>query len=613
MKLLKVLDRTNTLEKNSFYKILDQLVEENTNVEVEEILSVNNRELKNIDNENITRVFELVRVNYKGVVEAMLESSLNQLDILIDILIKDGNCIISREWFSHLYNKSLEDLRTNVAEFKYKIDSGDKLIETGRLRDYRIYQRCTDVAYKNDGLINQDFKITHDEYSILRELAKSFGLSNEEVRLINFSILPIDKKEIDLVIKELKELGILFYSKKNHTLFVPDEIVRMLREIRGKMIADKYFRRILLGQKDSVINLVARRHNIDRKLERKEKIKKILNEGITLYDCLSNDFFKEDVSLSDRKKEINHIMELHNIPTKGSIVEEKISFIIEHFKTIEKDERVGISNDGYQRLILDLKNSQSEVNQILKDEFELQQEDVMDSDLLLDYNIKPIDILELIDESNLKTFAEEHEIKTRGGIIDQILANYTDSDNLLLENFIHIGNRDLQELKNNNIDIPTSEFGIKYEQLSKVMFADLGFNVDDDLKSEINTSKDKIDILINLGNDEVIIVECKTSKSSTYNKFSSVSRQIKSYHGSATKQGYRVLKTLLVAPDFSEDFVYECEMELELNLSLVKSEVLFNIWDGFKEAKHKVFPVNLLMRDVLIDDEKILRALKVKR
>ena len=53
-------------------------------------------------------------------------------------------------------------------------------------------------------------------------------------------------------------------------------------------------------------------------------------------------------------------------------------------------------------------------------------------------------------------------------------------------------------------------------------------------------------------------------------------------------------------------------MEIDLNLSLITSEVLYNVWNGFKSAKHTVFPVNLLMRDALISDEKILKALKVK-
>jgi hypothetical protein len=87
---------------------------------------------------------------------------------------------------------------------------------------------------------------------------------------------------------------------------------------------------------------------------------------------------------------------------------------------------------------------------------------------------------------------------------------------------------------------------------------------------------------------------------------------MKAYHQNATHNGFRVIKSLLIAPDFTQDFIDECEMEIDLNLSLITSEVLYNIWNGFKSAKHQVFPVNLLMRDALISDEKILKALKVK-
>lgn len=612
MKLQKVLENTNILEKNSFFKVLEILIDQNKSLEVEEIISDNNRELKNIDNENISKVFDIVKSHFKSNVQNTIDNSLSQTDILIDIIIRDGNCIMSRDWFYNLYEKAIIELKTSVEDFNSLIDSESKDIDSLRLRDYRIYKEALKIAYFNDGENNLDFKVTTDEYSILKVVSKELGLSNEEIRLINYTILPIEKKDIDTLIKDLKELGVLFYSKKSYTCYIPDEIVRILRELRGKNIADKYLRRILLSQKDSIINLVARRYNINYKLDKKEKINKLISNGINLFDLLGTAIFKDETSLSDKKKEINSIMESNDIQTKGNTVKDKIDAIIEHYKLIEKDERVSISNDGYNLLVKDINESLPNVNQLLKDEFELQQDLVLDFELLLDYNIKPLDVLELINIENLKQFCEVKEIKTRGSIIQNILENYTNSENLLIENFIHIGNRDLNELKNNNLEIPTSEFGIKYEEITKKMFSDLGFNVDDELKNKINTAKDKIDILINLGNNEVIIVECKTIKSKTFNKFSSVSRQIKSYHDTAIKQGYRVNKTLLVAPDFSEDFVYECELQYDLNLSLISSEVLYHIWEGFKDAKQKTFPVNLLMRDVIIDDNKILKALKIR-
>lgn len=612
MKLIKVLDSTNTLEKNSFYKILDSLVESNKSIEVEEILSTNNHELKNIDHENIVRVFHLVRKEYQETIRDVLESSLSQLDLLIDILIRDGNCIITRDWFAQLYEQEITCLEENVKIFRSKINNSDTSISNQRLRDYRTYRDCTKIAYTNDLLQNQEEKITHEEYSILRQLSLSLGLSNEEVRLINYDIIPIVRKSIDDIIKNLKDNGIIFYSKKNYKVYIPDEFVILMREIRGKRIADKYYRRVLLSLTDSYINRVARVHNIDHKLSKDSKVNRIINEGISFVDTLSEDIYKEDTLVSDRKKIINGIMESNGIPVKGTTIDDKINHIITHFSIVERDERVGISNEGYQQLTLDMKTILPEINDLVKEKFQLQEHDVLDSDFLLDYNIKPLDILELISDKDIQLFCERKEIKTRGNSIQNILDSYTDSKNLLLENFIHIGNRNLAELKNNNINLPSSEFGAKYEELTALMFSELGFNVDGELKSELNTKRDKIDILLRLEEDEVIIVECKTSKSTKYNKFSSVSRQIKSYKDLVNKGGFRVKKTLLIAPDFSEDFIYDCELEYELNLSLVTSEVLYNIWDGFKEARHKVFPVNLLMRDVLIDDNKILKALKVK-
>jgi hypothetical protein len=196
-------------------------------------------------------------------------------------------------------------------------------------------------------------------------------------------------------------------------------------------------------------------------------------------------------------------------------------------------------------------------------------------------------------------------------LIENILESYTDSENIYIENYVNLGVRDLNVLKINNILLNAAEIGVKYEEVTKKLLKDLGFNVDEELRAKVNTAKDKVDILINLGNNEVIIVECKTSKSTQYNKFSSCSRQIKAYNNNLTHKGFRVVKSLLIAPDFTADFITECEMEMDINLSLIKSDVLYNIWNGFKKAQHKIFPYNLLMKDALISDEKILRALKV--
>ena len=245
-------------------------------------------------------------------------------------------------------------------------------------------------------------------------------------------------------------------------------------------------------------------------------------------------------------------------------------------------------------------------------EFEFQAENrVLESQLLIDHNIKPRDVLDLLSKEDIKNFCIKKDIKSRGDLIENIIEAYTDSENIYIENYVHLGERSINTLKVNNIQLSAAEIGVKYEEVTKKLLSDLGFHVDEELRTKVNTTKDKVDILINLGNNEVIIVECKTSKSTQYNKFSSCSRQIKAYNNNLTNKGYRVIKSLLIAPNFTLDFITECGIEGDINLSLIKSEVLYSIWNGFKKSQLKTFPYNLLMKDNLISADTILRALKV--
>ncbi len=208
----------------------------------------------------------------------------------------------------------------------------------------------------------------------------------------------------------------------------------------------------------------------------------------------------------------------------------------------------------------------------------------------------------------MSKFIKENGIKQRGDDILNIIEHYKDVENLYLENYENVGYRNLNLLKENGISIKESELGLKFEELTKVIFKGLKFNVDEKFKNQLNTNKDMIDILLNLGNNEVIIVECKTSKEKGYNKFSSVSRQLKSYQNLALKNNLRIVKILLIAPEFSDDFVTDCEMDTEMNLSLISSSALLNIFDSFKISKYQEFP-HVLFRDVLINEERILKAL----
>ena len=292
----------------------------------------------------------------------------------------------------------------------------------------------------------------------------------------------------------------------------------------------------------------------------------------------------------------------------GSILEDKISSLIEHFENVERDEKVGISLDGFDKLLTELNQSLPKLNKQIKDQFELQDEYILRADFLLDYNIKPRDILDLIVKEDLTKFIKENGIKQRGDNILNILDHYKDVENLYLENFENVAYRNLNLLKENGITVKESELGVKFEELTGTIFKGLGFNVDVPFKNELNTKKDIMDILLNLGNDEIIIVECKTSKERGYNKFSTVSRQLKSYQNVALKNNLRIVKILLVAPEFSDDFVTDCEMDTEMNLSLITAATLSNISEAFKTSKYTEFP-HVLFRDIVINEERILKAL----
>ncbi|MGB6037162.1 MAG: hypothetical protein WBG42_12895 [Cryomorphaceae bacterium] len=612
MKLEKILDKLGSIEKNSFIKVIDNIIsnEPKNSREINKILRDTDKGLKSVDNENISKIFELTATEFQEHIECEFQEITSQLDILIDIIIRDGNCIMKQDWFSRLYESEIKKLKSKSKALQKDFDNPKSELSESRKRDYKIYKACLHTAYHNDIENNRESKITQDELSIILTLSKQMGLSQEEVKLINYSILPIEKLDIQEVIKGLKNIGIIFYSNKESTIYVADEMVRMLRRVREKEVAEKFFRRTLKLLREAVINQIARNHNIDRKLTYSQKIEEIILEGVSFSNLLLNDIYRTENTLTEKKKTLNTLCEkgLNITNLKGSTLDDKIASLIEHFDAVERDEKVGISLDGFDKLLTELNQTLPKLNKEIKDQFELQDEYVLKADFLLDYNIKPRDILDLITKSDLTKFLKENGIKQRGDDILNILEHYKDVENLYLENYENVAYRNLNLLKENGITVKESELGLKFEELTANIFEGLGFNVDVDLKNKLNTKKDLMDILLNLGNDEIIIVECKTQKERGYNKFSTVSRQLKSYQNVALKNELRIVKILLVAPEFSDDFVTDCEMDTEMNLSLITASTLSHIFDAFKESKHKEFP-HVLFRDIVINEERIIKAL----
>jgi len=362
MRLIDVLATINQIEKSAFLKILDGFCSDlrKSKPKIDKILSKGDGQLKNVDDENIVQLFELLSPRYKKHLQEKIKFSDYQLDIQVDILIRDGNSMMSREWFLKLYNKEHAKLESNIKNFKKLLENGGEDLEHQRKRDYQIYKNCVQTAYENDLIRNQEKQLSWEEKSILQTLEKNLELSNEEVRWISHIVIPLEKFKVDELLNELKESGIIFFNRKTNTLYVPDEFIWLLREIAGIELPNKFLRRILKNLSNPEINLITKKHNIDRKWRRKKKIQEILNQGINVTNLLTEIIFRPGTSKTDKSKRLHALMEKGlevDIEKFGRSLEEKVANLIKYFNDLEKEETISLSRDGFNSLLKDLAGS----------------------------------------------------------------------------------------------------------------------------------------------------------------------------------------------------------------------------------------------------------------
>lgn len=611
MKLEKVLGILNQVEKGSFLKTIDNLCSLNkeNNPEIDDILS--NSQIKHIEGENILKLFNIVLGKYKDTLVNNIKFNDYHLDILIEIFIRDGNQIMSREWFDKLYENEISNLNLKIEEMSDIITTNSSKIDFSRVRDYKIYKQCIDTAYNNDLINNRESNLSWEEKTLLHTLSDSLELSNEEQRSIKYLIVPLEKFQLDEILYKLKDSGIVFFNKKTNTLYIPDEIISLLREILDIELPNKYIRRILNHLKDSEINYMTRKHNIKKTMTRSEKINALLKQGINVLTMLSNDMYKIDLSKLEKTKRVQDLMiedlEL-NITKYGRSLEEKIEVIISYFKNLENDDNAILSQDGY-RSYLDAIKIIENINIRIKNEFEIQNDNVLDVELLCDYKISPRDILYLFSKEELIYICKENSIKSRGNLLDNIIENFRNIEDLYLENFEYVGNREINILNDKGLNIRENELGLMYEDLTRKIFSNLGFEVNEKLKNTVNTNKAKMDILVDLGNNDVIIIECKSIKDKDYNKYSSVSRQLKAYVELCESKNLTVRQCILISNDFSEDFISECEYDSMVNMSLISSKDLIYILNGLNDSYHEVLPSKLLEKKGILSADRIVKAL----
>jgi hypothetical protein len=110
-----------------------------------------------------------------------------------------------------------------------------------------------------------------------------------------------------------------------------------------------------------------------------------------------------------------------------------------------------------------------------------------------------------------------------------------------------------------------------------------------------NLPRLKLDAVLNLGNQEVIVVECKTHKDRHCDKYTGLKRQLLSYEKLCCQKGLSVRHLLVIANEFSDDFTSECEYDEELSLCFLSARGRLRALARFQGSKRTGFPFQLLL------------------
>ena len=158
-------------------------------------------------------------------------------------------------------------------------------------------------------------------------------------------------------------------------------------------MADKYFKRVLRLLKDPEINNICKAHGMPIRGVEREAVRQMIADGISFTQTLSEDIHKDGSSVNERKKRINELCDLGlpDVKLTGSTLDLKIQSLVQYFDEVEREDRIGISMEGYDHLIRDLAEFfPKKFKSWIKAEFELQEEDEsITAEFLTKFNIKP--------------------------------------------------------------------------------------------------------------------------------------------------------------------------------------------------------------------------------
>lgn len=611
MNLNQVLSTVNQVEKAKFISSLDRLCSEvaQTNKAIAKRIENIDGQIKHASGNDISALYEAVKDHFKESIKEQILMSSAQLNLLVNILSRDGNCVARITWVETLYINEWEAINELANDLK---DEMNKVIDNdfNRAKSLCIFHKCMKEAYENDSRNNRENKITDDERGILNILSHELNLTVDECAAIEHMVNPISRDGVQDALNQLRDMGLLFISKKRQEIFIPDELVELLNSILGKELADKYKLRILRNLSDAELNNVLKAHNRKmRGISRIDKIKSIIHAGIDAKELLIEDIHNPVSNMNDKKERLKQLISVLDINVEkiGTTINERCEIIINFFKKASEHEFNVLSASGYKELLIKLETHYHEIIALIKEEFELEPNEKIDTDKLKMLGITPYDILYILSNDEVKSVRDSMLLSKRGDPRLVILESFANATDRLIENYDLLAKRDINALKDAGIDITEADIGIKFEEVTKAIFEELGLIVDEDIRKEINTAKDKADIVIALSDDDIVIGEAKTSKNGDFAKYSSTSRQVKAYVNRAENVGKRVAQVLIIAPSFSDNFIESAEMDTEVNISLLEASGLKMILDAFNARRNPKFSPKLFTKGGLLKAELIAK------
>ena len=145
--------------------------------------------------------------------------------------------------------------------------------------------------------------------------------------------------------------------------------------------------------------------------------------GVAVSQVLQTDLYADNTPLNDRKERLKALIQDLDLDLEklGTTLEERTSIILNTLNTCTEHEFNALSATGFKELFSALQNHFPSLSSVLKQEFELEEQEELDVEKLRALSITPYDILYMLTNDEVKAVVESMGIKKRGNLRLNIL------------------------------------------------------------------------------------------------------------------------------------------------------------------------------------------------